>query len=188
MIKCPLVQVSAFVFHPQESGGSLSSGSIGEVFSDSPHRILAVPEITPPRGNITLARGSQPVVLGPTMLPKQRLVRRIWKLMFVWFSFFSYVSLWLSSLLFFFLSPSLSVSHSISFWCSLSHSLFLIFFCFCLTLASHFPCLSLPFSYSFSFSLPSPSLSHSFFHFLSHWICCWRMECFICFGWYLQIF
>lgn len=55
-----------------ESGGSLSSGSIGEVFSDSPHRILAVPEITPPRGNITLARGSQPVVLGPTMLPKQR--------------------------------------------------------------------------------------------------------------------
>ncbi|XP_047483117.1 afadin- and alpha-actinin-binding protein-like isoform X1 [Penaeus chinensis] len=55
-----------------ESGGSLSSGSIGEVFSDSPHRILAVPEITPPRGNITLARGSQPVVLGPTMMPKQR--------------------------------------------------------------------------------------------------------------------
>ncbi|XP_071548936.1 afadin- and alpha-actinin-binding protein B-like isoform X2 [Panulirus ornatus] len=53
-----------------ESGGSLSSGSIGEVF-DSPQRIVALPNITSPRGNITFVQGS-PIVLGPTVLPKQK--------------------------------------------------------------------------------------------------------------------
>ncbi|XP_042222941.1 afadin- and alpha-actinin-binding protein-like isoform X2 [Homarus americanus] len=53
-----------------ESGCSLSSGSIGEVF-DSPQRIVAMPNITSPRGNVTFVQGS-PVVLGPTRLPKQQ--------------------------------------------------------------------------------------------------------------------
>ncbi|XP_069952278.1 afadin- and alpha-actinin-binding protein B isoform X2 [Cherax quadricarinatus] len=53
-----------------ESGGSLSSGSIGDLL-DSPQRKVAVPNITPPRGNVTFIQSS-PVVLGPTRLPKQQ--------------------------------------------------------------------------------------------------------------------
>ncbi|XP_045625539.2 afadin- and alpha-actinin-binding protein B [Procambarus clarkii] len=53
-----------------DSSGSLSSGSIGDAF-DSLQRIVAVPNITPPRGTVTFAHDS-PVILGPTSLPKQQ--------------------------------------------------------------------------------------------------------------------
>ncbi|XP_045109531.1 afadin- and alpha-actinin-binding protein-like isoform X2 [Portunus trituberculatus] len=53
-----------------ESGGSLSSGSIGEIF-DSPQYMVAVPNITSPSRNITYIEGP-PVVLGPSRLSKQQ--------------------------------------------------------------------------------------------------------------------
>ncbi|XP_063880269.1 uncharacterized protein LOC135111164 isoform X2 [Scylla paramamosain] len=53
-----------------ESGGSLSSGSIGEIF-DSPQCMVAVPNITSPSRNITYIEGP-PVVLSPSRLSKQQ--------------------------------------------------------------------------------------------------------------------
>ncbi|XP_050725359.1 afadin- and alpha-actinin-binding protein B-like isoform X2 [Eriocheir sinensis] len=54
----------------QDSCGSLSSGSIGEIF-DSPQRMVALPNITSPTGNINYVPGSS-LVLGPSRLSKQQ--------------------------------------------------------------------------------------------------------------------
>ncbi|XP_068203279.1 afadin- and alpha-actinin-binding protein B-like isoform X2 [Palaemon carinicauda] len=55
-----------------ESACSVSSGSFGELFTDSPHRKIGIPAITPPRVSMNLTRVATPIVLGPTRLPKQQ--------------------------------------------------------------------------------------------------------------------
>ncbi|XP_076040058.1 afadin- and alpha-actinin-binding protein-like isoform X3 [Oratosquilla oratoria] len=55
-----------------ESGESLSNCSFAnEMFNDSPNRLLAIPCVTSPQGNITAARNAQPVLLGPAHIPQQ---------------------------------------------------------------------------------------------------------------------
>ncbi|KAG0720270.1 hypothetical protein GWK47_048872 [Chionoecetes opilio] len=64
----PITLETALTCGGHDSSGSLSSGSIGEMFG-SPKYTVAIPNITLPTGNITHVQGAA-VVLGSPRLPK----------------------------------------------------------------------------------------------------------------------